>query len=264
MPDPSNSDDLQEMRQEQNLLRQCISTCNTRLWQTTRQAASDLNSKEPEWAILRFIGGVDLSCHKDDQTKACAALVVLRLPDLEVVYKDFIVDDVTVPYIPGFLGAREYPLISRLLDRIRDKSPELFPQVLLVDGNGILHPRGCGSACYVGVKEKVPCIGVAKTFFHLPGWSDTFEDDLRKTLISHGDSADMVHDGRVVGKALIASKKSTNPVFVSVGHGIDLETAVWVVLLCSKYRVSEPVRQADQLSRQIINNLSKLPLGTLC
>ncbi|GAU90255.1 hypothetical protein RvY_02700-2 [Ramazzottius varieornatus] len=236
-PDLAVSPDmLKDFASEQCLLKECISEQNTQSWQRLRRAATSsspwTNPVYADWSVLRYVGGLDLSCPKDDQKRACAALVVTELPSLKVVYKDFITDRVNVPYVPGYLGAREYPLMGRVLERMRKQCPEQFkPQVLLVDGNGILHPRGCGSACHVGVKEKMPCVGVAKNFYRLPKWEASFEDNIR---------------------AVRLSKNSGKPVYVSVGSNIDLDTAVWVVKLCSKYRIPEPIRQADLYSRRII------------
>ncbi|KAG2492030.1 hypothetical protein HYH03_009759 [Edaphochlamys debaryana] len=101
-----------------------------------------------------------------------AALVVLSFPDLRVLYEDYEPVDLSIPYLPGFLGFREAAAYAALLRRA-EASPHR-PQVLLVDGCGVLHPRACGSACQVGVTCGYPCVGVAKNLLAVDGL-DRFE-----------------------------------------------------------------------------------------
>ncbi|KAG2442132.1 hypothetical protein HYH02_009620 [Chlamydomonas schloesseri] len=98
-----------------------------------------------------------------------AALVVCSYPDLAVLYEDYEPVDLTIPYLPGFLGFREAAAYKVLLERVRARAPQLEPQVLLVDGCGVLHPRACGSACQVGVGSGYPAVGVAKNLLAVDG-----------------------------------------------------------------------------------------------
>ena len=99
---------------------------------------SEYNQKceEDGYKPLELIGAVDISYSKTDSQKACAALVVLSYPSFDVLYEDYEVDTTDYPYIPGFLAFKEIPSFTILFDRLKEKSPEFWPQVLLVDGNG--------------------------------------------------------------------------------------------------------------------------------
>ncbi|KAJ4436205.1 endonuclease V-like isoform X2 [Periplaneta americana] len=197
---------------------------------------------------------MDLSFIKGDDNVACAALIVCELPDFEVVYEDITMVPLTVPYIPGFLGFREAPSLVDAFFRLCDTQPSLVPECLLVDGNGALHPRGFGLASHIGVLCDIPTVGVAKNLYHMDG---IVRDDDHKQKISQlckpGDHFALdTSAGETLGLALKTSASSTKPVYVSVGHKISLVTAAWIVCHCSKFRIPEPVRQADVRSREFI------------
>ncbi|KAG2492033.1 hypothetical protein HYH03_009762 [Edaphochlamys debaryana] len=122
-----------------------------------------------------------------------AALVVLSFPDLRVLYEDYEPVDLSIPYLPGFLGFREAAAYAALLRRA-EASPHR-PQVLLVDGCGVLHPRACGSACQVGVTCGYPCVGVAKNLLAVDGL-DRFEAEAEKA-----EAAEAPESGADVGVA---------------------------------------------------------------
>uniref|UniRef100_A0A8D0L900 Endonuclease V n=1 Tax=Sphenodon punctatus TaxID=8508 RepID=A0A8D0L900_SPHPU len=84
---------------------------------------------------------------------------------------------VSAPYVAGFLAFREVPFLVEAAQRLQAQEPELTPQVLLVDGNGVLHHRGFGIACHLGVLTGLPCVGVAKNLLQVDGLA---YDDLHK------------------------------------------------------------------------------------
>lgn len=88
---------------------------------------------------------------------------------MKVLYEDFEQETADYPYIPGFLAFKEVPVYTILFNRLKANKPELWPDVLLVDGNGILHNRGFGCASHVGVLFDLPSIGVGKTVFAVDG-----------------------------------------------------------------------------------------------
>ena len=99
-------------------------------------------SGEDAFVKLRYVAGVDISFDKDHSSHACAMLVVLTFPSLEVVHVCSAVVKMAEPYIPGYLAFREVQFLMDRLGQVEDICPHWIPQVILVDGNGILHPRG--------------------------------------------------------------------------------------------------------------------------
>ncbi|KAH7428542.1 hypothetical protein KP509_09G006200 [Ceratopteris richardii] len=165
---------------------------------------------------------------------------------MEVIYEDFKIVHLHMPYIPGFLAFRESPVLLMLLERLANEHPDRYPQVLLVDGNGILHPRGFGLASHIGVMANIPTIGVAKNLYCVDGLCR------ERIHMASGitDETPLVgNSGKILGMALRSHRDSIKPMFVSIGHRISLDTAVDVVRECCKYRIPEPVRQADIRSR---------------
>ncbi|NXA55772.1 ENDOV Endonuclease, partial [Nothocercus julius] len=205
--------------------------------------------KEPGFAGLQRVGGVDLSYVKGDDSNACASLVVLSYPDLEVLYEDYQMVAVTAPYIAGFLAFREVRFLVEAIQRLQQKEPGLKPQVLLVDGNGLLHHRGFGVACHLGVLTGLPCIGVAKNLLQVDGLvRDELHKEQIRSLQMEGDTFPLTGtSGNILGMVSWGrSLSSSKPLYVSVGHRVCLETAVRLVKSCCRYRIPEPIRQVQR------------------
>ena len=219
------------------------------------------SSRRKENGEYFYIGGVDISFVKHSDVDACACLSVVRMPDLELVYQKLQMVKLTQPYIPGFLAFREVDHLVDLYRDLKSKTPQYLPEVIMVDGNGLLHPRGFGLACQLGVELGVPTMGVAKSLISAQGITqDLNHNNKKKTLSGAGDSFDLVADsGEVLGKCLQVHDKASNPVYVSIGHMISLDSAVWLTLECSKYRIPEPVRMADLESREYIRQEKTQP-----
>ncbi|XP_053516766.1 endonuclease V isoform X2 [Artibeus jamaicensis] len=230
-------------KREQALLKARVVDWDTEAWQ-----------RDPAFPGLHRVGGVDVSFVKGDSIRACASLVVLSYPELEVVYEDCRMVSLTAPYLSGFLAFREVPFLVDAVQRLREKEPSLVPQVLFVDGNGVLHPRGFGVACHLGVLTGLPCIGVAKKLLQVDGLENNAQhkDKIRR-LRAGGDSFPLMGgSGAVLGVALRSHEHSTKPLYVSVGHRVSLEAAVRLTHSCCRFRIPEPVRQADIRSRDHI------------
>ncbi|XP_024055251.1 endonuclease V isoform X6 [Terrapene carolina triunguis] len=219
--------------------------------------------KNSTFAGLERVGGADLSYVKGNDTIACASLVVLSYPDLEVLYEDCQMVTVSAPYVAGYLAFREAPFLVEAAQRLQEREPGLRPQVLLVDGNGVLHHRGFGVACHLGVLTGLPCIGVAKNLLQVDGLAkDEQHKGQIRDLQMGGDVFPLRGtSGRVLGMALRSYNKSTKPIYVSVGHKTCLESAVRLVQSCCRYRIPEPIRQADIRSREYIRKHLSSPLG---
>ncbi|XP_036427265.1 endonuclease V-like [Colossoma macropomum] len=234
---------VQQWEREQECLKQRLVEEDTEAWQ-----------KNPNFSGLQRVGGVDLSFIKGDEVNACAQLVVLSYPDMELLYECSEMVTLSAPYIAGFLAFREAPPLLQLLQRLEREQPSLIPQVLFVDGNGLFHYREFGLACHLGVLSDLPCVGVAKNLLQVQGVAKTDEHLSQiSALKKAGDTFPLTAaSGRTLGQALRSSDGSTKPIYVSVGHRISLDTAVRLTHSCCRHRVPEPIRQADMRSREYL------------
>jgi deoxyinosine 3'endonuclease (endonuclease V) len=173
---------------------------------------------------------------------------------MRIAYEAYVMVQLTEEYIPGYLAFREVPHLLRLLEQLRKQAPALMPQLLMVDGNGILHPRGFGLASHLGVLSDLPTIGIGKNLHMVDGLERTAVQ-ARGTAELHrgGEHFELVgHSGTVWGASLRSTDSASNPIFVSIGHRISLHTAVNIVHACCQHRIPTPVRLADLGSREFI------------
>lgn len=193
---------------------------------------------EDRLAPVHIIGGADVSNPLGDpQKRVYAALVTLSYPALQVTHSTCAAQVSALAYVPGFLAFREVPALIDAFGQLPQR-----PDLVLVDGHGISHPRGLGIASHLGVLLDLPTIGVAKSI--LVG--HTLEDPGPNP----GDNVPLIWQDRVIGVAL-RTKAKTKPVYVSVGHRISLDSAIRWVMQCQKgYRLPEPTRQAHQAANQ--------------
>jgi len=199
-------------------------------------AAKIVSAGGPDPAEVRFVAGADASYAKGGGTIS-AAVVVLKVPELSIVERAWAELAVGFPYIPGLLTFREGPALLEAFGKIRAK-----PDVILFDGQGIAHPRGLGIASHIGLLLETPSIGVAKRL--LVGQAD--EPGEKK-----GSIRPIRKNGEVIGMA-VRTKDRVRPVYVSVGHRIDLERAVALVLKTARgYRLPEPTRAAHRYANEI-------------
>ncbi len=177
---------------------------------------------------LQRIAGVDVSVRGE---RSHSAVVVLAYPGMEVVEFATAERPVEFPYVPGLLAFREVPVI---LDAFRKLTAR--PDLLLVDGHGYAHPRRFGVACHLGVELNLPSIGCGKSLF---------VGEHRDPGAKRGSWAPLRHAGEVIGSVL-RSREGVRPIYISIGHRIDLAAAVRIVLrCCTQYRLPEPIRAAD-------------------
>jgi deoxyribonuclease V len=196
---------------------------------------ASLVRQRPPRGPVRLVAGVDAAFSSDEQY--CVAAVVLwDLRGRAVVEQRIAVRRLIFPYVPGLLSFREAPVVLAALRKLHTP-----PDVVLYDGNGFAHPRRFGSACHIGVITHLPTIGCAKN--RLIGIHA--EPGHRRA-----SSTLLVHDGQVIGHVL-RTQDGVRPVYVSIGHRMDLVTAERIVLQCApQYRLPEPLRLADQLARR--------------
>ena len=198
---------------------------------------ADLARLEPGGARVpedvRWIGATDVAYHKQTD-EAYAAVVVLDGATMEVVEVATWVGPPGYSYEPGVFALREASCLIGAFERL-----ERVPDVVLVDGHGLAHPRRFGLACLLGWMLDVPTIGCAKK--RLCGTFDPLEPQA-------GARQDLVYEGDVVGQ-VVRTQQGVNPVFVSPGHGYDVPSASELALACaSAWRIPEPLRQAHHAS----------------
>jgi deoxyribonuclease V len=183
---------------------------------------------------VQYVAGVDMG-FEDNGTISRAAVAVLSFPDLQVKETAIAKRPTSFPYIPGFLSFREIPAVLDALEKV-----SIIPDLILCDGQGIAHPRRFGIACHLGVLIDIPTIGVAKSL--LIGKHEELPE-------SQGSWQPLIHQGETIG-AVLRTRDSVKPVYVSSGHRVSLSTAIDYVLRCtSKYRLPETTRIADRLSK---------------
>jgi len=129
--------------------------------------------------------------------------------------------------------------------------PGLRPQIIFVDGNGFLHPRGFGLASHLGVLTGIPTIGAGKTFLLVDGMDlKTIKQMVVDKCPKGGDFVELIgNSGTLWGAALRSHDDSTNPIFISQGHKVSFASTMDLVRMFTKQRVPEPIRQADLRSR---------------
>ena len=217
----------------------------------SKQILTDSHTWTPD--TLSLIGGMDISFSKKDPSYAVSALIICN-SDLKCIYEKYKLVKMTEPYVPGFLAFREVDHLKSLLDSLKKESPDKFPEIILCDGNGILHPKRFGIACHLGVLEDVPTIGCSKNVFATEGITDRKVKELsRNNLKKKGDYVELKgNNGDILALAVKSSEESINPIIVSVGHRVGIQTALEVFNKCTVFRVPEPIRFADKMSRRIV------------
>ena len=180
------------------------------------------------------VAGVDAAY---GEGKIVAAAVLYDLVTLSPIEHAFVIDRPPLPYVPGFLSFREGPFLSEAVRRLSRR-----PDVIIVDGQGIAHPKRFVLACHLGIDLELPAIGSAKSRllgeYIMPGQE-------------RGASVPLVHHNEAVG-AVVRTRSRIKPLFVSPGHLITIDEAVALVLRTSDgFRLPEPQRAADRLATRV-------------
>jgi len=185
---------------------------------------------------IETIAGADISFNKYSET-VYAAIVVLRLSDLQTIETAGVVSTAKFPYIPGLLSFREIPCLIEAWQKL-----QIEPDAIVLDGQGMAHPRRMGIACHAGLIFDRPAIGCAKSVL-----CGKFDDPFPE----RGSWSPMIHRGETVGAAL-RTKNRVQPVYVSPGHFIDLDASIELMLQCDGgYRVPEATRRAHLLVNEM-------------
>ncbi len=192
--------------------------------------------REDRLGEVHHIAGVDMAINEKNGM-ARAAVVLLSYPALQIVEQHIYEEPVRMPYIPGLLSFREAPCVLGAFSQLKQ-----LPDLVMVDGAGIAHPRRIGIASHLGLWLDLPTIGCAKSIL-----TGTYA----KAALSEqaGSWVPIVYRKEVIGAA-VRTRTKVNPMIISLGHRISLETSIHYVLACCRgYRLPEPTRQADKLSK---------------
>jgi deoxyribonuclease V len=193
-------------------------------------------SVKNEVGKVSVIAGVDVS--KTSDTTGRAAVVLISFPELELMDKILVDGEMIFPYIPGLLSFRELPLVLACFEKLKSA-----PDLVIVDGQGLAHPRGLGIASHLGLFIDIPTIGCAKSILcgeHAPVAS------------GRGSFKDMIYNNIVIGAA-VRTKHNVKPVYVSIGNRIDLPAAIrWIFDCDTGYRLPLPCRLAHMASKGIL------------
>lgn len=212
---------------------------NLHNWNLSYSQAAQLQTRlaekvrfEPLRSKPELIAGLDCAISKDGR-RIVAACVLLKLSDFELVETADAIRKLNFPYIPGLLSFREAPVCIAAVEKLKCK-----PDIFIIDGQGVAHPRRLGIASHLGLLLDKPTIGCAKS--RLTG---QFEEPPPEKG-SYGP----LKDGEEVIGAVVRTRTNVAPVFVSVGNKCTLEDAIEVILSCvTKYRLPEPTRIAHQV-----------------
>lgn len=205
-------------------------------------------------ATIRYVGGLDLSSDKNDEMRGIAYITIYDIKLKEIVYEDYKICNLKVPYISGLLGFREVPEFIELLNKVKKENKEFYPDVLMIYGFGILHYRGFGSASQLGYETGIPCIGLGKTLLQIDGLDERIiKEKFRNTCKNNGNYNEMIgKSGKLYGAAYKSNPDTINPIYITIGHNISLETAVKIVSMTCEYRTPEPIRNSDIKSKALL------------
>ncbi|MBZ5670817.1 MAG: deoxyribonuclease V [Acidobacteriia bacterium] len=212
-------------------------------WNLTPQEAMRLQEtlrerveREDRFGTLQFVAGADLAF--DPETNlAFAGVIVYQFPQLQEVERRMARRTLRFPYVPGLLSFRESPVLLAAFEKLR-----VEPDLILVDGHGIAHPRRFGIACHLGLLLDRPTIGCAKSI--LVG--EAVEPGVRA-----GSTAPLVDKGETVG-IVLRTRDRVKPIYVTTGHRVSLQSAVRIARQClDGFRIPKPTREADHFVRDL-------------
>ena len=199
-------------------------------WKATQTRLRRQMIVAPLEPLPRFVAGADCAFSADKQTIFAAAVVYDREAG-KIIEIAHAVRPAEFPYIPTFLSFREGPAIKQAIGALKHEFG-----AILFDGQGFAHPRRCGIASHLAIELDVPGVGVAKS--RLIG-------EFGKFSLNAGATTPLLDGEEQIG-VVLRTQKGIRPVFVSIGHRVDLDSAIKLVLACcTRYRIPEPTRQAD-------------------
>lgn len=210
-----------------------------------RQLAKQVEREDRLSDNVHWIAGVDVGFEPLDPARNVrvdpgapaltrAVAVILEYPSLRVVEQVLHRQPATMPYIPGLLSFRELPAVMQVMDKLKRQ-----PDLIMVDGMGIAHPRRIGIASHLGLLLDIPTIGIGKS--RLCGRHDDVPEQ-------RGEYVSLRDRGETIG-AVLRTRAHVKPLYISSGHRVSLTTSIeWVMACLTRYKLPEPTRQADRLA----------------
>lgn len=209
-----------------------ISIADATIIQQELRSKTDLHERDLH---LTTIGGADISLNLYSST-IYAGIILLSFPGLKPVAYSLVKAETRFPYVPGFLAFREVPALVKVWEQMKRK-----PDLLVVDGHGIAHPRRMGIAAHFGAVTGQASMGCAKKLLF---------GKYEEPAMQQGSSTPIFYREEIIGYAF-RSKQQVKPVFVSPGHQIGMQNSLEIIRKCTgKYRIPEPTRLAHELVNQ--------------
>lgn len=207
---------------------------------------------EDDFKNIELIGGMDISCNLYSP-HIYGVCVVFSFPELIIQEISEFYCQTNFPYVPGFLAFREAPALIGAFGQLKNK-----PDVILVDGQGISHPKGLGIASHIGAELDMPTIGVAKS---------VLVGEYKELDSGVGSQSSLIFKDNIVATAY-RSRMNARPIFISTGHRVSLKSAVSIVSTCLKnYRLPIPTREAHIHSnifrKKMMNQVVRRRLSSL-
>jgi len=201
---------------------------------------------------IKTIAGMDVSFHKTDSAKAVASMVVFDAQTMDIIAKASIKCQTNIKYIPTFLAFREVPIFIKLYELLKEVIGKI--DIIIIDGNGIYHPRRCGCATHFGVLTNNITIGVSKNILNVDNINFDTMDELMKNTNAGEMKNIITYKGEILGKAFNVTGTPKNSIYISVGNGISLNSASQIIKNATIHHITEPIRQADLLSRELLES----------
>lgn len=186
---------------------------------------------------IKTIAGADIALDTE-RNLGFGGVIIYTYPDLKKVERAHAVVPLQFPYIPGLLAFREGPVLLKAFEQLK-----IEPDLIIFDGQGIAHPRRLGIASHMGLILNKPTIGCAKK---------VLVGKYQEPDLAQGNQTPLVDKGEVIGTCL-RTRFKVKPIFVSIGHKVDLPTAIKIVISClDGTRIPKPTREADHYVKDTI------------
>jgi len=231
--------------------------CTERILELFRKEQMELSLKvslEDSFNQLNLCAGADVSYQRiqgSDKDLGVGALVLWDLKKNEIIDVKYVSAEVRTPYIPTYLSYRELPLILELVKSFNDWD------ILILDGNGVIHPLGLGLASHAGVLLNRSTIGVAKKLLkgcceriNVHGEQNPGRGKRRASFKIPEEAVPLIRQGEVIGYEYLPTARCKNPIYISPGHRISPQTTLDTVKSLCRFRIPEPLRQAHLLANE--------------